>query len=110
MDAGGGSSAGSAAGAGVVTDAGIGPEAETVTGAGVSAGEASAGTNPAESRRLCDAEDTPSPSEESSGPSLDEDSNRSDGEPPTEQSTDSGLEEVVEPPPYPIYQQDVKAN
>jgi len=110
LNEGRGSFAGSPAGAGVSTDEGIGPGAETGSGAGVRAGAASAGTNLADARRRCDAEDTPNPSDESSGPSLDEDSKELDGEPRTEPITDSGLEEVVEPPPYPIYQPDVRTN
>jgi len=110
LDEGGGSWAGSAAGAGVGTDAGIVPGAETGSGARVSAGAASAGTNPADARRRCVVEDTPDPSDERRCPNSDEDSHKSDGEPPTKPITDSGLEEVTEPPPFPIYQPDVRTN
>jgi len=109
-DEGGGSSAGSAAGAGVGTEVGIGAGGKTGSGTGVSAGVASAGTNPADTRRRCDAEDTLYPSDESSGPSSDEDSNKSDGEPPTKLIDDSGLEEVVRQPPHSIYHPDVITN
>jgi len=61
-------------------------------------------------RRTCDAEITPVPSDESSAQSSDAVSGTSDGEPPIELIEDSGAEDVVEPPPSPIYQPAISTN